>query len=186
MTKTPKIDKKLLKKLEGELKILQDKKAIVDKKSGIDKYVEVKVKKNQSRFKRIKTKGQPDKGVGNFYIQLDVTTKDNDILIPLSIASGKRVTGFMYMIEGTDESDIATAEVDVSGSKVTQITVGTLLIAKIPAKSVASFKLKIEIKGKIAKKYNIIINRINYKLDLSDVRYQQYLKPIIGKTVKFS
>jgi predicted transcriptional regulator len=63
--------------------------------------------------------------------------------------------------------------------------VGTLLFAKIPQGSTASFRILTTIRGKIAKTYKITITRINYKLNLTDPRYQQYIKPIVSDSVTF-
>jgi hypothetical protein len=64
--------------------------------------------------------------------------------------------------------------------------VGTLLYAKIPAGKTASFEIRAEIRGAFAKKYQIVFTRLNYKLQLTDARYQQYLKEIPSDIVTFS
>ncbi len=186
MPKTPDGSKKLLKDLTGQLKQLQDELVTANKAEGKDDNITVKVKKDQARFKRIKKDNEPDKATGHFLIQIDITAKSSSIFIPLSIASGKKPTGFIYQIEGTAEGAIANADVTVRGEGVTQITVGTLLFAKIPQGSTASFRILTTIRGKIGKTYKITITRINYKLTQTDPRYQQYLKPIISDSVKFS
>ena len=42
------------------------------------------------------------------------------------------------------------------------------------------------IKGAFGKMYKIVINRIDYKLKLSDVRYMQYIKEIATDSIRFS
>lgn len=186
MPKTSPTQKQKLKTLNTQLKSLQGELVTAKKLEGIDDYILLKVQKDKARFERIKTKGEADKGVGLFFIKIDIKAKAVDVFIPLSIASGKKVTGFMYQIEGTAEGGIATANVTCRGDGVTQVTVGTLLYAKIPAGKTATFRIQASIKGKIGKTYKIIINRINYKLALAETRYTQYIKEIISDTVKFS
>jgi len=142
--------------------------------------------KNQARLTKERGAGKPVKVVGKFYLEIAVTAKAHEVLVPLSIASGKRVTGFMYHIEGTGEGLITTAAVEVRGEGVTQVTIGTLLFCKIPAGATASFRVQVSTRGKKGKTYHVTITRINYKLALTDTRYQQYLKPIVSKKVKIS
>jgi hypothetical protein len=178
-------NKKQLKELQAELKVLQTKLQETNKLEGKDVYIGVKVKKSQARFQRIKHE-EADKGVGNFYIELHVTTKQSEVFIPISIASGKKTAGFMYQIEGTGQSAISKTEIKVRGEGISQVTVGTLVYAKIPAGKTASFEIKATIRGKIGKVYKIVITRLNYKLKLSELRYEQYLKEIHSDSVKFS
>lgn len=186
MPKTLAEKKKLLNELTNKLKELQTKQAKLKEATSLDQSINVKIIKKQGRFKKIRQKGKPDKNMGHFLIELDITAKTKDILIPISIASGKRTAGFMYYIEGTAEGSIVTAKVTVRGDAVTQIKLGTLTFAKIPAYSTASFRILIEINGKVGKTYKIVISRLNYKFALTEARYQQYLKPIISSSVKFT
>lgn len=179
-------NKKLLKELNAELKTLQAKLVQANKLEGKDAYIDVKVKKNQARFEKIKQKDADDKAVGKFYVEIDITAKEENIFIPISIASGKKTAGFMYQIEGTAPGSIATADIRVRGEGVTQVTLGTLLYAKIPAGKTASFEIRATTRGKMGKVYKIVFTRLNYKLNLTDARYQQYLKVIHSESVKFS
>lgn len=185
MTKTSS-NKVVLKELSSQLKKLQDELVDVHKLEGVDSYITVKVKKDQARFERVKVKDEKDKAFGEFFMMVEITTKKDIVFIPLSIASGKKPTGFMYQIEGTAEGVITTANVTVRGEGVTQVTLGTLLYAKIPAGKTAAFRIQATIRGKFGKTYEIVINRINYRLSLTDARYQQYLKPILSDRVKLS
>ena len=186
MAKTLGEKKKLLKKLTTKLKGLQAQQVIAKKAEGIDDYIKVKVTKKQARFKRIKQKDIPDKGVGTFLLKVEVSAKGSEVLIPISIASGKKTAGFMYYIEGTAEGKISTADVTCRGEGVLQIKQGTLVYAKIPPGKVAEFRILAEISGRVGQTYKIIINRLNYKLKLTDTQYNQYLKPIVSGSVKFS
>lgn len=186
MPKTPDPSKKLLKDLSNQLKTLQDELAVANKAEGKDENITVKVKEDQARFERVKVDGEKDKAFGNFFMMIEITAKKSDVLIPLSIASSQKPTGLMYQIEGTGEGSVSNADVTVRGDGVTQVIVGTLNYAKIPATKTATFRIQTTIKGKAGKTYKITITRINYKLTLSDARYQQYLKPIISDSVKLS
>jgi len=186
MATTPAAKKKLLKELNGKLKVLQDQLAVANKAKGIDDNIEVKVKINQANFERIRTKDQPDKGIGKFFLQIDIKTKQGEVYIPISISSSKKPTGFVYQIEGTSAGTLKKAHVRCRGEGVTQVTVGTLLYAKIPAGKIGNFRIQAEINGKINNSYKIIITRINYKLSVSDTRYGNYLKEIVSDIVKFS
>jgi hypothetical protein len=186
MKQTTADSKKLLKGLNAELKKLQAQLAEANKVEGKDPYIGVKVGKSQARFERVKQKGVEDKAVGKFYIEIDITAKDSDVYVPLSVASGKKVAGFMYQIEGTAEGTIVTTDIKVRGEGLSQITVGTLLYAKVPAIKTGSFQIQAEIRGGFGKTYKIVFTRLNYKLQLADTRYQQYLKAIPSKSVKFS
>jgi len=186
MPKRNPTQKKLLKEATVKLKLLETQLAAAKQREGIDDNIAVKVKKNQARYERSHAVGAPKVGVGKFFMMLEVTAKKQEVYIPLSMASGKKVAGFMYLIEGTGEAAIAGTEIDVQGGGVTQVTIGTLLFAKIPAGVTAVFRLQITTRGHAGKTYSITISRINYKLALSDARYLQYLKPLPSEQMKFS
>ena len=186
MEKLPATNKKLLKELNAKLKKLQAELVEAHKVEGNDAYIDVKIKKNQAHFEKIKRKGEEDKAVGKFYIEIDVTAKQGNIFVPISIASGKKTAGSMYQIAGTAEGRIATADIKIRGEGVSQVTVGTLHYAKIPTGKIASFQIQATIRGAFGKTYKIVFTRLNYRLSLTDVRYRQYLKEIPSDSVKFS
>ncbi len=173
-------------KLTKEVQILQTELTRVLKASGVDEFIAVKRGKNQGQFKRVKTKGESDKGIGKFFMTIDITAKKQPVMIPLSIASGKKPTGFSYQIEGTGEGTIVRADVSCRGEGVTQITLGTIVYAKIPTGKIGTFRIQLEMRGKIGREYKFFIYRINYKLSVTDARYLQYLKEIHSTRVKFS
>lgn len=184
MAKTSTEDKKLLKKLHAELKVLQEKLEEAHKLEGKDAYIDVRVKKNQARFEKIKQKDAKDMVLGKYYMDIDMVAKQETVFVPLSIASGKKVAGFMYQIEGTAPGSIVTADITVRGEGVTQVTLGTLLFAKIPAGKVGTFIIRATIRGVFGKGYKIVFTRLNYKLRLSDARYEQYLKEIHSESMR--
>ncbi|MCA9357382.1 hypothetical protein H6784_01715 [Candidatus Nomurabacteria bacterium] len=179
-------NKKLLKELNAQIKTLRAQLVKANALEGKDTYIDVKVKKNQGRFQKIKKKGEEDKALGKFFLEINVTAKQEVVFVPMSVASGKKTAGFMYQIEGSASGSIATAEVKVRGDGVTQVTLGTLLFAKIPINKIASFQIQTTIRGKFKKRYKIVFTRLNYKLHLTDVRYKQYLKEIHSDSVLFS
>jgi hypothetical protein len=186
MEKTGADHKKLLKELQARIKLLQAELVEAKRLEGKDSYIAVKVKKNQARFQAIKQKGVTDKAVGKFYLEIDITAKQEMVFVPLSIASGKKTAGFMYQIEGTAPGSIVTATNKVRGDGVSLVTLGTLLYAKIPTGKTASFHIQATIRGKFGKVYKIVFTRLNYKLQLTDARYEQYLKEIHTDSVTFS
>ncbi len=179
-------NKKRIKELDAKLHVLQDELIKANQKEGKNPHIEVKIKKNQAHFQRIKQKGVEDKAVGKFYIEVAITSKQQEVFVPVSIASGKKTAGFMYQIEGTAPGAIVTADVTVRGDEVSQVTLGTLLFAKIPTGKTATFRIQSTIRGKFGKSYKIVFSRLNYKLYLPDLRYQQYLKEIHSESVVFS
>lgn len=186
MKNTPAGKKKLLRELNAKLKTLQTELVLVKKSEGKDDYIDVKTGKNQARFERIKKPGEVDRALGKFYVEVHITAKQEAVYVPLSIASGKKTAGLMYQIEGTSEGRIATAHIKVRGKGVSQVTLGTLLYAKITAGATAEFQIHIMIRGNFGKTYKIVFTRINYKRRLTDARYEQYLKEIHTDSVKFS
>jgi hypothetical protein len=154
-------------------------------KTFADEHINIRVQKSQARFKRVQNSKGADQGVGEFFLALDITAMKETVLIPLSIASGKKPTGFVYHIEGTAEGKIVTTHISCRGDGVTQITLGTLLYCKIPVGKRATFRIQNEIKGKIGKSYKIVINRINYKLDPNVARYKQFISEINSDTLSF-
>ena len=179
-------NKKLLKELNAKLQGLQAELVEANKLEGKDAFIEVQVKKNQARFERVKKKGVADKAIGKFFIEIDITAKQQTVFIPVSVATGKKTAGFMYQIEGTAEGTIATTGIKIRGDGVLQVTLGTLHYAKIPTGKTASFQIQATIRGKIGKRYNIVFTRLNYKVSLTELRYHQYLKEVHSDSVSFS
>lgn len=142
--------------------------------------------KTQGRFKRIRNPGGPDTGLGEFFLLLEVTALTRDLYIPLSIASGKKPTGFVYQIEGTGQGDISTTTISWNGDGVTQITLGTIVYVKIPAGKTGTFRILIEMKGFMQKSYSILIPRMNYKHNPADARYEKAFPDIRSRVVTFT
>lgn len=180
------VNKKLVKELTAQLKTLQEKLVQVNKREGKDSYLDVKIKKNQARFEKAIKNSAADTVVGKFYLEVQILAKKEVVYIPISIASGKKTAGWMYLIEGTAEGKVANADIKVRGEGVAQVTVGTLLYAKIPSGKTASFEIRATIRGKVGKTYKMVFTRVNYKLNLAETRYQQYQKELHTDTVTLS
>lgn len=175
----------IIKELQRRATALQSKIKTKQETQSSDEFISVKVQKSQARFERIKNPGASDTGRGEFFLQLDITALKEAVYIPLSIASGKKQTGFIYQIEGTGEGVIETTDISSKGDNVTKITLGTLLYTKVPAGKTASLRLVIEISGRISKEYRVVVNRINYKLDPSEARYKKLDMQLSTKLLKF-
>lgn len=135
-------------------------------------------------FKKRDAQGRPF-GQGQFFMRLGITALQNTIHIPLSLASGKKPTGFVYQIEGTAAGALAGAEVSCTGAGITKVTLGTLLFAKIPKGSTANIRMVVDVKGELGKEYAVVVNRINYKLQPTDARYKKLDTAISTKVLKF-
>lgn len=184
-TPTKKLEEQAIEELQKRLAEMKSKFAKGTKFTNSDSSIAVKVQKAQSRFKKIQGLEGEDAGNGVFFLLLDVTASTEDVYIPLSIASGKKVVGFIYHIEGTAAGEINTTDISCRGDGITKITLGTLLYAKIPVGMTASFRISIDIKGQTGKEYKVAINQINYKLDPGDARYKKLDVEIETETVKF-
>ncbi len=185
MKKPTPVEKKQLKELVGRVKLLQKELVTAKQQEGIDDYLGVRVGGTKFRFARTKVEDGPDKAVGEFRFILELTAKQAALYVPLSIASGKTVAGFMYQLEGTGESTVANASVEIRTRGLTQISVGTLRYLVIPKGKTAELELVVTVRGKVGKNYRIVVNRLNYKLATADPLYQQYLKPLASKSQRF-
>lgn len=146
------------------------------------------IEEDKQSFRKIFDAEGNASGIGHFYLELEVTALTETLYLPLSIASGKKPTGFVYQIEGTGESQIVTTDVslrNVKRSGVTQIRLGTITYVEIPKDMTATFHFSIEMKGKIGREYSIAITHIQYKNDLSDARYKKYVDEIRTGVLKF-
>lgn len=145
----------------------------------------IKIRKNDENFKRIRNPDGPDGALGKFYLHVEITAVKEDVYIPISIASGKKPTGFVYLIEGTDQGFISTTEIICRGDGVTQVTLGTIVYAKIPTGMAATFRIRIEVRGRIGQEYRAVIWKIRYKHIPSDARYMETVQEIQTKFLKF-
>jgi len=186
MKKLTAAERNALARMNKELKALEAQLSIAKKREGIDTYVKIKAQKRSARFEHTQVEFGRDKATGRFSTTLAITAQAEPVFIPLSIASGKSIAGFMYQVEGTKEATVARASVTVlSDEAITQIGVGSLQFVQIPAGKTAHILTDVTIRGRVGQEYTITFTRINYKLALSDSRYQHYLKPLSSATLRF-
>lgn len=150
-----------------------------------DTHLFVKVREIEESTRRIRVPDKQDPVHGKFWFEIDVTALSQDIYLPVSVASGKKPTGFVYQIEGTAEGSIVTTDISCKGDQITQITLGTLVYCKIPVGITATFRIRVEIRGQLGKSYRVVMRQLNYKLDPGDARYQKLLQNIYGRMLKF-
>lgn len=148
--------------------------------------ISVRIKDTNAHFRRMYVPGGDDIGTGKFSLHIDITAISRDVFVPISIASGKKPTGFIYEIEGTKEGAISTTDISCEGEGITQITLGTISYCKIPATKTATFQILVETQGRLGGEYKVIINRIDYKYDPSDARYVKFVEDFPSESVKFS
>ncbi len=147
--------------------------------------VHVRVRKTQGRFEKIRNPKGRDEAVGEFFLEVELNTRAGDTYVPLSIASGKKPTGFVYHIEGSGKSALSSATVTCEGKGVAQVTLGTLVYAHIPAGTRASFRVLVTMKGFVNESYTVVIDRMHYKHDLHEARYQKADVALHSKTLLF-
>ncbi|HEY0948029.1 MAG TPA: hypothetical protein VGE53_00855 [Candidatus Paceibacterota bacterium] len=145
----------------------------------------VKVTEIKESARRMPNPDGPDPVIGKFWFTLDVTALTRDLYVPVSISSGKKPTGFSYLIEGTVPGSIKTTDISCKGEGVTQITHGTIIYAKIPKGFRATFSIRIEMRGTLGKSYRTVLYQMQYKLSPTDTRYQKLPLDIKGKMEKF-
>lgn len=174
-----------LEDLQTKVGILRSRLEEKRKMPNGDAFIRWSIEKSQARFERIRRPKEHDIGHGTFFLIVHITARKQAVYLPISIASSKKPTGFVYQIEGTAEGTISSTDISCRGDGVTKVTLGTLLYAKIPAGKTAAFRILVETRGNVGKLYKIVINRINYKLDPRDARYQRIDTAISSKTVKF-
>ena len=178
-------EKQELKNLQTQAEKLRKQLTVVKGITANDQALSVSIEKTQKHFKRVRDPEGPDIGTGEFLFYVHVTAVAETVYIPISIASGKKPTGFVYQIEGTAKGAIATTDITCKGVGVTQITLGTIVYAKIPSGMTAIFRIHVAIRGQVGKEYHIAINRIHFKRDIQDVRYEKFLKEISTSSLKF-
>jgi hypothetical protein len=154
--------------------LVESSKSVTVGSAEVGVVMEVTVEKKQQHFKRIRNVDGPDVGVGEFFLLVGITALTDTVHIPLSIASSKKVTGFMYQLEGTKKATLVSTDLSVKGEGVTQVTLGTIHYVKIPRGKKALFRILIIMKGQVHNTYKATITRINYKLKPIDVRYKQF------------
>lgn len=150
-----------------------------------DGHIFYEVKESRASFEKMRTPEGRSVGHGQFYMVIHITALQGDVYIPTSLASGKKPTGFVYQIEGSAQGQIDTTDISCKGEGVSQVTLGTLVYTKIPQGKTASFTIVVNMTGKVNKTYQVVFNRINYKLNASEARYKKLDLSIPSKPLEF-
>lgn len=150
-----------------------------------NEYIFFKVKESRAHFKEVRNAEGKRVGRGQFFLLVDIIALQGALYIPTSLASGKKATGFVYQIEGTAKGEIDTTSISAKGDGIAQVTLGTLVYTKIPQGKAATFQIVVDMVGSLNKTYQIVFNRINYKLDPSDARYKKLDVAIASKPLVF-
>ena len=150
-----------------------------------DTYIVLTLLKTDAHFSEAYDTDRSDKiGTGKFNFHIDVTALKEVVYMPISIATGRKSTGFIYQIEGTGEGN-GVGSVNGRGEAVTTVTFGSITYFKILPSRTVSCKIFIEVTAPLKREYKVIIGRVNYKLNTSDARYKRFLVDIGSKTLKF-
>lgn len=150
----------------------------MDKKSVIqDAYITVQETHDLTRIRKLPGSRGTLSVSGNYALFLDVTADKETVFLPVSIASGRKSTGFIYYIEGAKIVS-SSAEIAVSGSGITMVASGTIPYCKIPVGKTARFKIFTEVNVESTRQYKFVISRINYKLNPNDARYKRFITEI--------
>ena len=145
----------------------------------------LQLRDTDAHFSKLRNqKNSDDLGLGNYLLIVDITASKDTLYIPLSIASGRKSTGFVYQIEGSTKSS-ATATISSKGEGIMTVTSGSIAYCKIPAGKTTTFKIHAEVTGAEGKEYSVVISRINYKLNPNDLRYRRFLTEVRSRTLKF-
>jgi hypothetical protein len=136
-----------------------------------------RVVRTQSHFyknKLPKLSEYEGKGLGVFFLLFEITAGPQALHIPISIASGRKSAGFLYLVEGGSEG-VSTAVIQAKGGKgVTTVTSGSVVYTKIPSGMTASFIVNAEIIGLLRENYKIVVSTISYKTSPNDFRYKKF------------
>ena len=142
-----------------------------------DAYITVQETHDLTRIRKLPGSRGTLSVSGNYALFLDVTADKETVFLPVSIASGRKSTGFIYYIEGAKIVS-SSAEIAVSGSGITMVASGTIPYCKIPVGKTARFKIFTEVNVESTRQYKFVISRINYKLNPNDARYKRFITEI--------
>ncbi len=137
----------------------------------------VRVIRTQSHFYKSKLPSQEEykgKGLGTYFLLFEITAGPDALYIPISIATGRKSAGFLYVVEG-DGTGTPTALIQGKGGKeVSTVTSGSIVYTKIPGGKTAAFIVNAEIVGTTEHSYRIVVNTISYKTNPNEYRYKKF------------
>jgi hypothetical protein len=148
-----------------------------------DAYITIQEIHDLARVRKMPVRSSSLSISGNYALFIDVTATKETVFLPVSVASGRKSTGFIYYIEGNKVVSSA-AQITVKGDGITMVAAGTIPYCKIPAGRTAHFRIFAEIDSKLPKQYRLVVSRINYKLNPNDPRYKRLITEISTNFVK--
>ncbi len=148
----------------------------------------VRVVRTQMHFYKDKLPRQAEyvgKGLGTYFLLFEITAGPDALFIPISIATGRKSAGFLYVVEGGGVG-IPTALIqDKGGKEISIVTSGSIVYTKIPPGKTASFVLNAEIVGELERSYKLMVNTISYKTNPNDYRYKKFQSDLGTETLTF-
>lgn len=148
----------------------------------------VRVVRTQSHFYKDKLPRQEEytgKGLGTYFLLFEITAGSDALYIPISIATGRKSAGFLYVVEGTGVGVPTVALMEKGGKDVTTVTSGSIVYTKIPAGKTGTFVLNGEIIGETERSYRIVLSTISYKTNPNDFRYKKFQTTIATDNLEF-
>lgn len=142
-----------------------------------DLFVSIQVIESEARISKIPQPRGSYTLLGKYAVFIDVTAIKETLYLPVSIGSGRKSTGFIYLIEGATTVN-SKATISYKGEGTTIATSGSVSYCKIPVGKTASFKIFSDVEVVPSKKYRFVISRINYKLNPNDSRYKRLITEI--------
>jgi len=137
----------------------------------------VRVVRTQSHFYSKKLPRQSEyegKGLGTYFLLFEITAGPDALFIPISIATGRKSAGFLYVVEGTGIGEPTVAIMGKGGKEVTTVSSGSIVYTKIPEGKTATFVVQAEIIGQIERSYRVLVSTISYKTNPNDFRYKKF------------
>lgn len=137
----------------------------------------LRVVRTQAHFYETKLPRQSEykgKGLGVYFLLFEVTSGIEALYIPISIATGRKSAGFLYVTEGDGKGATTVALTSEGGREVTTITSGSVVYTRIPAGKTAMFRINGEVIGTKEEVYRILITTVSYKVNPNDFRYKKF------------
>ncbi len=137
----------------------------------------VRIVRRQSHFyknKLPKVAEYAGKGLGTYFLLFEIVAGPDALYIPISIATGRKSAGFLYVIEGNGTGTPTALIQGKGGKEISTVTSGSIVYTKIPAGKTATFIMNAEIVGELDRSYKIILNTISYKTNPNDYRYKKF------------
>lgn len=149
----------------------------------------IRIIRSQSHYYETKLPRQEEyrgKGLGVYFLLFEVIAGLDAIYIPLSIATGRKSAGFLYVTEGDGKGVPSVALVSEGGEGVTTVSSGSIVYVKIPQGRSARFRMNGEIIGTEGVGYRILLTVLSYKTNPNDFRYKKFLIDLGTELLSFT